>query len=117
MDNAMDTSGRLPEFQQAVANFVADHGLEAPAHTRLLDLSSEVGELSKEYLKSTDYGRKPFGKPAAGWQDELGDVLFSLVCLANTTGVNLETVLQRALDKYDERFRRAGGAGSEGGAG
>jgi NTP pyrophosphatase (non-canonical NTP hydrolase) len=109
-----NTSEELPECQQTVANFVAEHGIEAPVQARLLDLSSEVGELSKEYLKSTDYGRKPFEKPPDDWQDELGDVLFSLVCLANGTGVNLETALQRALDKYEDRLRHGGDAGSGG---
>jgi NTP pyrophosphatase (non-canonical NTP hydrolase) len=109
-----NTSEELPEFQRAAANFVAEHGIEAPVQARLLDLSSEVGELSKEYLKSTNYGYEPFEEPPDGWQDELGDVLFSLVCLANSTGVNLDAALQGALDKYKERLRRGGDAGSGG---
>ncbi len=70
--------------------------------------------MSKEYLKGTDYGREPFEEPTDGWQDELGDVLFSLVCLANSTDVNLEAALQTALNKYEERLRLEGDAGSGG---
>ena len=112
MNYPEDSSEECPEFQRAVIDFVSEHGIEAPIHVRLLDLSSEVGELSKEYLKITGYGRGPFEEPADSWQDEIGDVLFSLVCLANSTGVNLEVALQRSLEKYDERLRHRGDAGS-----
>jgi NTP pyrophosphatase (non-canonical NTP hydrolase) len=65
-------------LQRAVAGFVEEAGIEAPVEARLLDLVSEVGEL--------------------------GDVLFSLVCIANTTGVDLGAALDGALGKYRERL-------------
>lgn len=114
MNAVENTPKELPSFQQMAAGFVVEHGIEAPVQARLLDLSSEVGELSKEYLKSTNYGREPFGEPPDGWEGELGDVFFSLVCLANSTGVDLEAALQRTLEKYEERLRRRGNAGSGG---
>ncbi len=99
------------DFQRAVAEFVWEHGLEAPVQARLLDLVSEVGELAKEVLEGTDYGRTAFRAPD-GWTGELGDALFALACLANSTGVELETALNEALEKYRERFALGGGAGS-----
>ena len=114
MDHPEDKSGELPDFQQTVTDFIEEHGIEAPAYARLLDLSSEAGELSKEYLKNTNYGRRTFGETTDGWSNELGDVFFSLVCLANSTGVDLQTALQGSLKKYDERLRRRGCAGSGG---
>ncbi|CAN5872284.1 nucleotide pyrophosphohydrolase [soil metagenome] len=104
----------LPRMQRRVADLVARHGIEAPVQARLLDLTSEVGELAKELLEATKYGRESLVEPPDSWGDELGDVLFSLVCLANSTDVNLTTALQGALDKYDERLRRDGDAGSGG---
>ena len=50
----------LPVLQKAVARFVETHGLQAAVQARLLDLVSEVGELAKEALKGTRYGREPF---------------------------------------------------------
>ena len=114
MNYPEDVLEELPAFQRTVANFVEEHDIEAPIHARLLDLSSEVGELSKEYLESTNYGREPFEVRTDGWQDELGDVFFSLVCLANSTGVNLQTALQGSLEKYEKRLRREGDVGSGG---
>ncbi|MFO7814521.1 MAG: MazG nucleotide pyrophosphohydrolase domain-containing protein [Halanaerobiales bacterium] len=73
---------------------------------------SELGELSKESLKSSDYGKAKF-KPTDKWVNELGDVLFSLLCVANNTEVDLEVALNKALNKYRKRFNKKGNIGSE----
>jgi hypothetical protein len=78
---------------------------------RALDLVSEVGELAKEILEGTDYGSALFEAPE-GWTGELGDSLFALVCLANSTGVDLEAALNAALEKYRERLALGGYAES-----
>jgi len=74
----------LPTFQKSVANFVHHHHLEIPLTDRFLDFVSEVGELAKEVLTATDYGAQSFEVPSA-WEEELGDVFFSLICIANTS--------------------------------
>jgi NTP pyrophosphatase (non-canonical NTP hydrolase) len=101
----------MATLQRTVASFVEEAGIGAPVHMRLLDLVSEVGELSKEALEATGYGRDSF-HPPDGWAGELGDVLFALVCLANDTGVDLEEALSGALGKYRERLLLGGDAGS-----
>jgi NTP pyrophosphatase (non-canonical NTP hydrolase) len=101
----------MSTLQRTVASFVEEAGIEAPVHARLLDLVSEVGELSKEVLKATDYGHAPFNPPES-WAGELGDVLFALVCLAKSTAVDLEAALNGALDKYRERMALGDDAGS-----
>lgn len=105
------TPGQPPGFQDLVREFVDARGLEAPVEARVLDLASEVGELSKELLGGTAYGREPFRR-TDGWDGELGDAFFSLVCLANSTGVDLEEVLRETLDKYRGRLDHRGDAGS-----
>jgi len=99
------------EFQRKVVEFVKAYKLEASAPSRVLDLVAEVGELAKEVLTATDYGHTPF-QPSKRWHEELGDVLFALVCLANTTDVDLEEALEQALDKYRERLAQKGDPGS-----
>jgi NTP pyrophosphatase (non-canonical NTP hydrolase) len=101
----------ISTLQRAVANFVEEAGIEAPVNERLLDLISEAGELSKEVLKGTNYGRAPF-RQSDGWAGEIGDIFFSLICLANSTGVDLEAALDGALDKYSERLTYGDDAGS-----
>ena len=101
----------MPDYQQQVARFVSENSLETTISPRLLDLVSEVGELAKEVLKGSDYGKSQFKNPDT-WESELGDVFFSLICVANGTGVDLEKALQRVLVKYSKRLSHTGDAGS-----
>lgn len=66
--------------------------------------------MAKEVLKGTGYGRRQF-EPPHGWDDELGDVLFALVCLANSAGADLEAALDGALHKYQKRLGSESDAG------
>ncbi len=101
----------LNEIQNKVQVFVEENNMEMPLWSRMLDLISETGELSKEILLATEYGQvTPSFRPS--FQDELGDVFFSLVALANQTGIDLEDTLNHALDKYSRRLKK-GSAGSE----
>ncbi len=101
----------LPAFQQVVARFVEAHALEVPPAVRLLDLVSEAGEVARELLTATRYGREAF-RPGAAWAEELADLFFALVCVANGTGVDLETALDDALARYATRLAERGDAGS-----
>lgn len=63
-------------------------------------------------LEATNYGRAP-SNPSGGRAGEPGDDLFVVVCPANTTGVDLEAVLDgAALGRYRERLALGGDAGS-----
>jgi len=98
-------------LQDQVRLFVEAHQLETAPETRLLDLLSETGEVAKEALKATAYGRAPF-TPSTAWESEVGDVFFALICLANSTQVDLEHALQDVLAKYAARVAERGEAGS-----
>ena len=97
--------------QLRVQEFVDAHRLSSDANTRVLDLMSEAGELAKEMLKATEYGKRAFA-PTDAWSDEIGDVYFALLCLANTTQVDLNDALAQALAKYAGRLAQRGDASS-----
>jgi NTP pyrophosphatase (non-canonical NTP hydrolase) len=99
----MDIQYATPAFQEVVLEFVDDHHLEIEVPYRMLDLVSELGEVAKEVLKSSHYGITRF-MPENRWEEELGDLFFSLICLANSTGVNLEEALNTVLQKYENRL-------------
>jgi len=101
----------LNEIQDIVKDFVNRNNMEASLEIRALDLVSEVGELSKEILKGTKYGKQEFSV-TQGWTNEFGDVLYSLICLANIGGVDLENAINTAMDKYKKRFVEKGDMGS-----
>ena len=101
----------MEELQKRIKEFTEKHGLKSPGEHHVLDLLSELGELAKEILKSTNYGRDaPEYDEDIG--EELGDVTYSLITLANYYGVNLEKELLDVLEKYERRMRK-GSAGSE----
>ena len=97
-------------MQRKVAETMEKFALGQDPQLRMLDLTSEVGELAKEVLKSTAYGTKPF-TPTASLEEELGDCLFSLLCLSQCLGLEGEAALGKALEKYEKRFAERGTIG------
>jgi NTP pyrophosphatase (non-canonical NTP hydrolase) len=99
-------------WQHRASAFARRHGLLHDPATHALDLVSEVGEVAKEVLLATDYGRQApqFRSELA---DELGDALYSLLTLAESCAVDADTALSAALEKYERRLAAQGGAGSE----
>jgi NTP pyrophosphatase (non-canonical NTP hydrolase) len=92
----------MNQLQQRVSDFVAENQLQTDVAYRSLALMSEVGELAKEVLKATDYGTKPF-QTNNDWAEELGDVFFTVIILANSTGVALDVALSDVLLKFNKR--------------
>ncbi|MCX6971072.1 MAG: nucleotide pyrophosphohydrolase [Verrucomicrobia bacterium] len=101
----------MKDLQLSVAAFVRQNGQEADVAHRLLDAVSELGEVAKEVLKGSSYGSAKFAT-TNGWKEELGDVLFSLLCVANSTGVDMEEAVRLALAKYERRIKIKGEASS-----
>lgn len=99
------------EQQQRVATFIEEHEMESPPAYRLLDLISELGEVAKDATESTDYGASP--EELEIKSDEIGDVLFSLLALADTLEIDADEALEEALTKYEERITGHGSATSD----
>lgn len=82
-----------------------------PAGFRVLDIQSELGELAKEVLKSANYGENNFAV-TDDFKLEFGDVLYSLLSLANETGISAEECLNLAMKKYESRLLKNNNIGS-----
>ncbi|MFN6944915.1 MAG: nucleotide pyrophosphohydrolase [Cytophagaceae bacterium] len=67
--------------------------------TNMAILTEEVGEVAR--IISRKYGEQSFKESDKDKElaDELADVMFVLICLANQTGVDLEKALERNLEK------------------
>lgn len=81
------------------------------AENRILDIQSELGELAKEVLKSTNYGKKEL-VITKELELELGDVLYSLLTFADENGIIAEKCLDDVLEKYAKRKSNSGNIGS-----
>lgn len=71
--------------------------------TNMVLLTEEVGELARIIART--YGEQSFkeGESDRSLANEMADVLFVLICLANQTGVNLEEALKENLIKKSKR--------------
>ncbi len=98
-------------FQRRCRAFLARHGLSHAPQIHALDLVSEVGEVAKALLEGSEYGDLAL-QPTPALEEELGDAFFSLVALAESLDVDLETALNKALNKYETRIAERGSAGS-----
>ncbi|MDJ0781705.1 MAG: nucleotide pyrophosphohydrolase [Desulfosarcinaceae bacterium] len=101
----------LKELQAAVHQWVQTYGVRYFSElTNTAVLMEEVGELAR--LMARHYGDQSFKRAAAPGDitaalgDEMADILFVLVCLANQTGVDLETAVSRNLAKKSARDNR-----------
>ena len=71
--------------------------------TNMAILTEEVGELAR--IIARKYGEQSFkaGEEKQDISEEIADVLFVLVCIANQTGVDLTDALQKSLEKKTKR--------------
>jgi NTP pyrophosphatase (non-canonical NTP hydrolase) len=101
----------MSDLQRDVALFMRRHRLRHDVETQTMDLVSEVGELAKEVLLATDYGRRApqFRSELA---NEIGDALYSLLALADVCGVDAAAALGAALEEYERRLAERGDASS-----
>jgi len=99
-----DTNLTLNELQISVDQWIKTIGVRYFSElTNTAILMEEVGELAR--LMARTYGDQSFKSNEEGNQlaDEMADVLWVLVCLANQTGVNLTEAVQKNIEKKTNR--------------
>jgi NTP pyrophosphatase (non-canonical NTP hydrolase) len=90
----------IKQAQQQVDTWVKTIGVRYFSElTNLGILMEEVGELSRLMVRK--YGEQSFKESDKGKElsDEMADVLWVLICLANQTGIDLSEALQKNFDK------------------
>ena len=93
----------LREAQLIVDQWIRQYGVRYFSElTNMACLTEEVGELAR--VMARKYGDQSFkkGEPTDP-ADEMADVLWVLLCLANQTGVDLTEALKRNLEKKTKR--------------
>jgi len=94
----------LQEAQQQVDEWIKTTGVRYFNElTNMAILTEEVGEVAR--LMSRKYGEQSFKESDKGKElsDELADVLWVLICIANQTGVDLTEALQKNFEKKSIR--------------
>ena len=94
----------IEQAQQQVDNWIKTIGVRYFNElTNMTILTEEVGELAR--IMARTYGEQSFKDSDKGnnLADEMADVLWVLICLANQTGVNLTEAFEENLRKKNER--------------
>ena len=93
----------LEEAQQQVDHWIKTYGVRYFSElTNMAVLTEEVGELSR--IMARTYGDQSFKSGEKNdLSDEMADVLWVLICLANQTGVDLTTAFKKNLEKKTNR--------------
>lgn len=93
----------VDELQQKVDAWIKEYGVRYFSElTNMAVLTEEVGELAR--CMARKYGDQSFkAGEKDNMADEMADVLWVLVCLANQTGVNLTEAIERNLEKKTQR--------------
>ena len=94
----------LEQAQTTVDEWIKTHGIRYFNElTNMAMLVEEVGEVARIVARRYGEQSEKESDKDKDLGDELADVLFVLICLANQTGINLETALQKNLDKKTAR--------------
>ncbi|OFY84415.1 MAG: pyrophosphatase [Bacteroidetes bacterium RIFCSPLOWO2_12_FULL_35_15] len=94
----------LKKAQQKVDEWIDSHGVRYFNElTNMAILTEEVGEVAR--IVSRKYGEQSFKKKEKdkNLSDELADVLFVVICLANQTGIDLTTAFEKNMEKKTKR--------------
>ena len=93
----------IKEAQQRVDEWIRTYGVRYFSElTNMACLTEEVGELAR--VMARKYGDQSFKEgESTDPSEEMADVLWVLICLANQTGVDLTEALERSFEKKTSR--------------
>lgn len=95
---------QISEAQKLVDNWINEHGVRYFSElTNMAMLSEEVGEVARIIARRYGDQSEKESDKNKDLGEEMADVLFVLICLANQTGVDLEEALRSSLEKKTDR--------------
>jgi len=88
------------KYQEAVHTWISQYkdGYWDPFKI-LARLMEEVGELSREINHEFGFKKKKADEKPSSKEEEIGDILFTLICMANSQDIDIDKAFGKALDK------------------
>jgi len=99
----MKKESSLKEIQQTVNKWIKDHGGYWPPLSLICAIMEELGEVAREINSLEGYKPKKSNELVSYLGEELADLLFSIICIANHYKVDLGKELNNIIDKYSKR--------------
>ena len=94
----------MRNFQKQVGDWISQYKLGYFKPLEILArLIEEVGELAREINHRFGPKKKKLSEKKNDLGDEMADIIYTLVCLANSLNIDLDTHLNRILKKYNIR--------------
>lgn len=94
----------IKDSQKQVDDWIKQYGVRYFSElTNMAMLTEEVGEVARIIARRYGEQSEKESDKNKDLGDELADVMFVLICLANQTGIDLEEALKRNLDKKTNR--------------
>ncbi len=95
---------KISEAQEIVDNWINEYGVRYFNElTNTAMLMEEVGEVARIMARRYGEQSEKESDKSKDLGDEMADVLFVLICLANQTGIDLEAALRKNLEKKTNR--------------
>ena len=94
----------IQDAQKAVDNWIQEHGVRYFNElTNMAQLTEEVGEVARIIARRYGEQSEKESDKAKDLGEELADVVFVVLCLANQTGIDLQAAFDKKLDLKTER--------------
>ena len=93
----------LKEFQKKIDKWILNHGGYWPPLSMLSAIVEEVGELAKEINYLEGIKPKKSNETATKIGEDLADVIFAIICVANYYKIDINDELGRGIEKFTKR--------------
>lgn len=93
----------ITEIQKIVNNWILEHGGYWPPLSMICAIIEELGEVTKEINSLEGYKPKKTQEINLNLGEELSDLLFSIICLANFYKIDLGEGILKTIEKYKIR--------------
>ena len=99
----MVTENSFREIQRIVNDWILEHGGYWSSLSMICAIVEELGEVAKEINSLEGDKPKKSGEKKINLGEELADLLFSVICIANRYKIDLSQEFKKIIKKYTER--------------
>ena len=99
----MSEKSSLHDIQRIIHDWINKHGGYWPPLAMLSAVIEEVGELAQEINHLEGYKPKKNKNEKNKIGEELADIMYAVVCIANYYKIDLEIEIKKVIDKYSKR--------------